>query len=254
MSTSAKFSKTQKQVSETKAKNVVIEQPQVQAVFLEIEGTAELIQNNFSQKAIEEMLRKHMGISVQREKKNPRQCIEDATIKNTEGQVCIPPTAIKKAILSAASQIKSMKKTQIRSGLFLPAKSIPITYKSMEPRMDMVRTSGISRTPDVRFRPSFVAWKARVEIVYNHEFQVQSVVDLLSRAGNVGIGEWRPEKDGTFGTFKISRNITGPKEIAEVRDICSVPLVPLRIPEWALDVEISPEILRRIAGGDQEED
>jgi hypothetical protein len=70
-------------------KSVVIEQPQVQSVVLEVTGTAPLIQNNFGQKVIEQMLRKHMGLSVQREKKRPRELLENAKIRNMEGRICI---------------------------------------------------------------------------------------------------------------------------------------------------------------------
>jgi hypothetical protein len=116
----------------------------------------------------------------------------------------------------------------------------------------MVRTSGPGRTPDVRFRPSFEGWRARLIIEFSDTIDVQSVVDLLNRAGRVGVGEWRPEKDGTNGTFIVSRHISNPKEIATVRDECSVPLVKLVIPEWALNAEMSPEILAKIADGGQE--
>ena len=75
---------------------------------------------------------------------------------------------------------------------------------------------------------------------------VQTVVDLLNRAGQVGVGEWRPEKNGTFGTFRVSRHIDTPQEIAEVEAECAIPLVPLRIPEWALDMEIDPTVLQKI--------
>jgi len=252
---SAKFEGTQKSVKELgSAGNVVIQQPEIHSICLEVSGTADLIQNNFSQKAIEEMLRKHMGISVQREKKVPRSCVENATIYNTSGMVCIPPVAFKKAMLTAAAQVKGLKKTQLRTQLYIEGKSIPITYEKMESRMDMVRTSGIGRTPDVRFRPSFINWKARIIIQFSHELQVQSVVDLLSRSGNVGVGEWRPEKDGTFGTFIVTRNITDAEEVSEVRDLCAVPLKPITIPAWAMDAEVDPEVLQKIAGGQDEDD
>lgn len=229
--------------------DVIIQQPHPCSVFVEIVGTAHLIQHNFSQKTIEQMLRKHMGITVQREKKKPRECIEDATIYNTADpkRVCLSPTAIKKAILTAASQIEKITKGSLKTRLFMPGKSIPITYSAMIPRMDMVRTSGINRQPDVRFRPSFSNWKARFELEFSHELRVQSVIDLIYRAGSIGVGEWRPEKDGTFGTFKVSRAISDPKEVAEVRDICTYPLVPLVIPEWAMDTAIDPQILQQIA-------
>jgi hypothetical protein len=231
------------------AQSVVIAQPKVMMVGLEIGGTADIIQNCFSQKAVEEMLRKHMGISVQREAKVPSECIERAIIRNVNNVICAPPTAVKKAMLSAASAIKGLKKTQLRTGLYVCGGSLPLQYESMTPRMDMVRTSGMSRTPDVRFRPGFQNWKIRLVIEFSDLFGVQTVVDLLNRAGSVGIGEWRPEKDGTYGTFKVVRHIDDKKEIAEVLDACRPALKPLVIPEWAMNVALSPELLEKVAHG-----
>lgn len=248
------------EVEKTAPTTISIEQPTSYRVALEIEGTAPIIQNAFSQKSIEQMLRKHMGLNVQREKKVPRQCIEDATIRNIKGEVCIPVAAFKKGMLSASTLIKGLKKTQLRIALYVEGKAVPITFESEIPRMDMVRTSGVSRTPDVRFRPMFENWKARLIIQFADFIPVQTVVDLLNRAGRVGVCEWRPEKDGTFGTYKVVRHIEDVKEIAEVQDLCATPLTPLVIPPWAMDAELKPEVMAKIAGsssnheGDEEEE
>jgi len=228
------------------AKQLVIEQPNILSVGLEVTGTADLIQNKFSQKSVEQMLKKHMGISVQRESKKPREVLEDATVYNLDKKVAMPPTGFKLAMISAATQVKGLKKTQLRTALFVQGNSIPITYREMVPRMDICRTSGIGRVPDVRFRPSFQDWKARMIIQFSDTLSVQTVVDLLNRAGQVGVGEWRPEKNGTFGTFRVTRHISDPKELGEVAAECASPLVALRIPDWALDMNISPEVLHQI--------
>jgi hypothetical protein len=231
----------------------IIKRPQTQLVCFEIQGTASLIQNCFSQKSVEQMLRKHMGLSVQRETKKPREVLEAATIRNIKGRVSIPPTAFKKAMLTAAMQVKGLKKTQLRTLLFVEGKSIPITFDEMVPRMDICRTSGMARTPDVRFRPEFTNWKARIVIQFGDLINQATVTDLLQRAGQVGVGEWRPEKDGTFGTFEISRAINKASEVTDVQAECGVPLVSLKIPDWALDADISPELLDRIARGQDDD-
>jgi hypothetical protein len=114
--------------------------------------------------------------------------------------------------------------------------------------MDMTRTSGWPPQPDIRFRPSFTGWKARLCIEYADTVAVQTVIDALHRAGSVGVGEWRPEKSGVFGTFAVTRNIDDRKEHAEVDRECMSPLVPLRIPEWAMDAEIDTELFKKIMG------
>ena len=83
---------------------------------------------------------------------------------------------------------------------------------------------------------------------------VQTVVDLLNRAGSVGVGEWRPEKDGSFGTYVVSRNITSPKEVAKVLAECASPIPMPTIPEWALDADIDPELLKRLASDEEVEE
>jgi hypothetical protein len=231
------------------AKSLVIQQPKTFSVCLEIQGTADLIQNNFSQKSVEQMLRKHMGISVQREPKKPRECLEEATVYNTDKRVCISPSCFKQAMLGAASQIKTFKKTQLRTSLFVQGSSIPITFDKMIPRMDVTRTSGMNRAPDIRFRPAFQNWKARMIIEFSDMLSVQTVVDLLNRAGKGGVGEWRPQRNGTFGTFRVCRHIHEAKEIGTIEAECAAPLVPLTIPDWALDAEIDPQLISDILHG-----
>lgn len=184
---------------------------------------------------------------MQKEAKKPRECIEQATIRNIAGEVCIPPVAFKKGMISASVAIKGMRKTHLRIQMFIKGNSIPVEYNQMVPRMDIVRTAGISRAPDVRFRPMFEDWSARLVISFNELLQPETVLDLLNRAGDIGVGEWRPEKDGTFGTYRVSNVITDAKTVNDIREACAVPLVPLIIPDWAMDVEIDPEVLERIA-------
>lgn len=227
----------------------MISQARQLMVAIEVEGTATLIQNRFDQKAIEQMLRKHMGLPNEKSKKVPAECVDRAIIRNTAGAVCIPPTAFKKAMLTAASQVKGLTKTSLRSSLFVEGGSVPISYSRMEPRMDMTRTSGMGRTPDVRFRPEFQDWRARLILLFSDQMPVETVIDLLNRAGNVGVGEWRPEKDGTHGTFAVVRAITEAKEIDEVRKLCRPAVQKLTIPEWAMNAELSDDILSKIAAG-----
>lgn len=71
---------------------------------------------------------------------------------------------------------------------------------------------------------------------------------MVDLAGRVGVGEWRPEKNGTFGQFKINKILT-PKESAEALEGSRVSLETPSIPTWALDTEIEPEDLKRMFDG-----
>jgi hypothetical protein len=222
---------------------------------IEISGDA-MIQNAFSQKALEQMLRKHMGITVTKELKQPRQCVDQAHIRNVNGVVCIPPQAVKSAMLTAWTSRKPSKK-QLQIGVFIVGGSLPIRYESMIPRMDIVRLNDRARNPDIRFRPMFMNWSARLLIAFNPDvLNAQSVVDLVGRAGKVGVGEWRPEKNGTYGTFAATRLIQSREELKEVEEACRPQLARPEIPEWAMDVDFddNPALLRRLMDGGSDDE
>ena len=236
--------------------DVVIEGRKKFSVCLEVAGTAPLIQHNFDEKTIWEMLRKHMGFSVERERKKPRELIERAKTKNTEGRICVPPQAFKAAMLTASMTIKSLKKTRLRTSIFVRGVSIPITFDREEARMDVVRTSGMNKQPDIRFRPEFHGWKARLLIQHADDISTETVIDLVNRAGSVGVGEWRPERNGSFGTFEVDRTINTQEEMKDVLKECSVPLISPRIPDWALDQVFDPDVLKDVmeTQGEREDD
>jgi hypothetical protein len=60
-------------------------------------------------------------------------------------------------------------------------------------------------TSDIRFRPEFKDWSLKVSVVApTNIITAESVVNLLSVAGQYsGLGEWRPERGGSFGRFTV---------------------------------------------------
>jgi hypothetical protein len=228
-------------------------------IGFEIRGTSPLIQNAFAQKSVEQMLSKHMGRPVEKAHKVPRQVLEAACVRNEKGTICMSPVCFKSAMINAASTVKSYdrKKKVLLISFAVEGLSIPITYEvpglpassGYRARLDVVRTSGIQRTVDLRFRPEFPGWGAQLAISFEPDIlTAEGVTDLLDRAGRVGVGEWRPEKRGTFGQWEIVRALE-PKETEKAIADSQVPLVSLQIPDWALDAEIDVETLSRLFDG-----
>lgn len=235
---------------ESTTSSPAIGRPTICRIALEIKGTAPLIQNAFAQKSIEEMLAKQMGISRQREKKKPSEIIENAIIRNVKGEVAMPCQSFKAAMISAASAIKTYQKNKkvLKTSLFIEGNSIKIRYEKMTSRMDIVRLPVVGRTPDVRFRPQFENWSARFIIQFpDTSLDAMSVADLVERGGSVGVGEWRPEKNGTFGTFTVTRPIYAKEEIEEIERENSVLLQTPQIPEWAMNQAIDLDMLAKLA-------
>lgn len=59
---------------------------------------------------------------------------------------------------------------------------------------------------DLRYRGQFDPWGARVRVEINTAvISAEQVVNLFALAGfAVGVGEWRPERDGGYGRFRIA--------------------------------------------------
>ena len=62
-------------------------------------------------------------------------------------------------------------------------------------------------TADLRYRGEFVDWYADLTLSYDDsgEFTLDQLLNCINKGGySVGIGEWRPEKDGEFGRYRIA--------------------------------------------------
>lgn len=61
-------------------------------------------------------------------------------------------------------------------------------------------------TADIRFRGVFKKWAVVLNVMYNERaLSAEQIVNLFNTAGfAVGVGEWRPERDGSYGMFQVA--------------------------------------------------
>ena len=193
--------------------SIKINPPNIQSMSITIKGTANLIFNKFSSKAIQMILDKQMksAKSNVREAKNPQQLYEDSFYYNKEKAISFPALCIKQAIVSAARNVKGLAMTLLRGGVFIVGDEdglIKVDYKTKEMRQDMVRVGPFKDAADIRFRGQVKNWKMTFMIKWNADlFSADQVVNLLNIAGfSGGLGEWRPEKNGEYGTFEVAKS------------------------------------------------
>lgn len=118
--------------------------------------------------------------------------------------------AVKEAAVSAALAAKYIKGKKELDFLILGEGRDQLVQIMSDCLPDMaedpIRLAGIGRPADLRYRPLFENWYADLLIEYDTEGNIsaESIVNLINRAGaKIGIGEWRPEKSGTYGTFHV---------------------------------------------------
>lgn len=139
-----------------------------------------------------------------REAKDPQRDFEDSIYHHPDGGYGFPSVAFKNAAVSACRFTDGTKMTVARGAFHVEGEFVKIEGAEPSPREDMVRVG--MGTADIRYRAEFKGWKANVRLSYNkHALSSAQIVNLFNLAGfGVGIGEWRPEKDGQFGRFHVA--------------------------------------------------
>lgn len=185
---------------------LVIPELQVQRVTLHVEGTSPLICHRFAEKAKQQMLDKQMKkASRPKAAKNPEEDYEQSLypLPEPEKGYGFPAVAFKAAAVRAGTY-SDLAMTFLRGAFHTVGELVPI-IGTPQPREDMVRLNG--QTADIRYRGEFPDWEARVPVDLNVTvLSVEQLVSLFKTAGfAVGIGEWRPEKNGQYGRFSVGK-------------------------------------------------
>lgn len=119
-----------------------------------------------------------------------------------------PASSIKQAGNSAAYRLGWVKnQMELRGAYFLSSEygeMAEIKGCIPEMREDMVRVG--MGTADLRYRGEFKDWYMDLTLEYNasSNLTLEQIINCINAGGySVGLGEWRPEKDGIFGRFHV---------------------------------------------------
>ena len=196
---------------------IEIPEIRVETFQLKLIGDSPLIMHAWSEKAKKMMLDKQMKKATSgKEAKDPFQDFCDSMYWLTEkpekptmedvlnARYGFPVTAFKAAAVDAGFQQGILaKKTTARGafhimGEFAEIEGVP------EMREDMVRIG--MGTADIRYRGEFKNWSTVLTIRYNlMAMSMAQIINLFNIGGfSNGVGEWRPSKDGAFGTFHVA--------------------------------------------------
>lgn len=122
-----------------------------------------------------------------------------------------PVGGIKQAANSAAYRLGWVRNQMaLRGSYFLKTdwgEMAKIEGSVPEMREDMVRIGNGSA--DLRYRGEFKDWHMDFELQYNASgsMTLEQILNCINAGGFCcGIGEWRAEKDGSFGRFHIETN------------------------------------------------
>lgn len=193
----------------TLKKQSVIELPAMDVQNMEITliGDSSLICHKWSEKAKKQMLAKQMKeAQPKKEAKNPEQDFRDSLYEHPDGGYGFPVVAFKAAAVSACRFVEGLKMTEARGAFHINGELALIEGSEPIMREDMVKIA--MGTADLRYRGEFPQWHTTLTIRYNAQtFSPSQILNLFNHAGfGVGVGEWRPERDGSHGMFHVRMN------------------------------------------------
>ena len=190
----------------------------LQTIRIPIIGDSGLICHAWSAKAKRQMLDKQMKkATAGKVAKDPWQdfCetlywLDGMPEKPTEddvegGRFGFPTVAFKSAAVTAVTSMGGMTKVMARQCFHIQGEYVELLGPPPSMREDMCRVG--MGTADIRHRAEFSPWGAILPVQFNaNVLSAEQVTSLFEAAGfGVGIGDWRPERDGVSGRFHVAR-------------------------------------------------
>ena len=223
-----------------KTEEVVIRNFEQLETKIRIVGNDPLIVHNWSEKAKKEMLDAQTGKNKTKKKpckmpfddfaralywitEMPTEVIKDPSTNEDRDVVTeelfdkaledgakfgFPVSAFKLAGNSAAYRMGGVKNQMaLRGAYFLKSEYGELAWiRGSAPvmREDMVKVG--MGSSDLRYRPMFTEWYCDLTLCINTGFGMtfDDIINVINAGGaGVGVGEWRPERDGIFGTYHV---------------------------------------------------
>jgi len=194
-------------------RELLIPAPNFKTAVCTIVGTAPLVGNKFSSRALADMRAKMEAGSTakkgkKREAKNFDAAYEESIHRSLEGWAGIPAPAFRNALISSC-KIVGYQMTRAKLALFVVADGVDaddgtplVKITKGKPRKAEHFVRNASGVCDIRPRPMWEpGWEAVVRVQFDaDQFTVEDVGNLMSRAGmQVGVGAGRPDSKMSNG-------------------------------------------------------
>lgn len=177
----------------------------IETITVTLIGDTPLIVHRWSEKAKKQMLDKQMKkASAGKEAKDPERDFRESLYVLDDGSYGFPIIGFKAAAVTACTSIGGMTKVAARQAFHVDGEFAVILGDEPTIREDMVRVG--MGTADIRYRGEFKNWFTQVRVNFNaNVLSAEQILNLFQTAGfAVGVGEWRPERDGQFGRFHVA--------------------------------------------------
>jgi hypothetical protein len=176
-----------------------------------LKGESPLMVNKFAEKAKVEMIERQTKTPKRKkEARNPKQEYLDSLYRiNNNGKTGMPASGVKNCLVSACRFVDGIKMTEARGAFHVLATA---SGNLLEIKGKHVMDESIVRIGKFgnkvamnRYRGRYDKWEVKVPIKFNRRvISPAQIVNLAQNAGfSVGLCEYRPEKNGSYGMFSV---------------------------------------------------
>lgn len=207
-------------MTKTARKEVTVTLPplNIQRMEITLIGDSPLICHKWSDKAKKQMLDKQTKkAKTAKEAKDPERDFRESMYEHPDGGYGFPVIAFKAAAVGACRFVDGIPMTQAKGAFHIDGELVRISGSEPTMREDMVRIA--MGTADIRYRGEFRTWRVTLSIRFNaNVLSAEQITNLFNTAGfGVGVGEWRPQKDGSYGMFHVATSEDG-GEVVELKE------------------------------------
>jgi len=206
-----------------KKQDIGIELPRLDLRLMEVTviGDSPLIVHAWDAKQKKQMLDKMMKVAKgAKEAKDPKADFESSLYRLSDGGYGFPSVGFKASAVTAGTSVAGLTKVAARQAFHILGEDVDVkgVFEGTKSRHNLVRILGGAPAmredtvkvgmggSDLRYRGEFADWHARLLVRYNANVLSESqILNLINVAGfAVGVGEWRPERDGMNGMFHVA--------------------------------------------------
>jgi hypothetical protein len=190
-------------------------------------GVTPLIASHFPAKAMEQIVEKQTGLKAKKKEARNIDSEFEARICRLGKNYAFSVLTFKNAIIGAARMLKkgTVQMTALKPAIYVRPDGfyeetfevggrvftnrtpvVQLVTEAPMMRADHVRLAGQNKGADVRFRPEYPeGWKVKLVIEYNPDVvSPATLYELVKFAGEGGVGDWRPQKGGVHGVFRMA--------------------------------------------------
>jgi hypothetical protein len=209
---------------EIKLSSLLSKRPSFGRFTLWLVGDTPLITHAWSEKAKREMLAKQVKATKGgKDARDPQADFVSSLYDMGDGSYGFPATGVKNCILSSAHKDKGIARSAVMGALWIDAEMvrtrpalasaicdmplIRIYGSKPEMREDMVKIgAGLNKTANLAYRAQFTVWALRITgKVKTTILTPEALLFLIQESGfGSGVGEWRNERKGMFGSFHLA--------------------------------------------------